>query len=55
MTFRSLGNPDCRQRPQFDNGQKSEAVKTQKRAIDLVEDAEMKAEFEKSLKRYQQP
>jgi thiol-disulfide isomerase/thioredoxin len=43
---------DTYARALFDNGDKAEAVKTQKRAIELAEDADRKAEYEKSLQRY---
>jgi thiol-disulfide isomerase/thioredoxin len=44
---------DTYARALFDNGQKAEAVKMQKKAIELCDDKEQKAELERTLKGYQ--
>jgi tetratricopeptide (TPR) repeat protein len=44
---------DTYARALFDTGKTAEAVKTQKKAIELCEDKEKKAELEETLKRYQ--
>ncbi len=44
---------DTYARALFDNGRVSEAIEQQKRAIELCEDQQQKAEFQASLKRYQ--
>lgn len=44
---------DTYARALFDNGRVAEAIEQQKRAIELCEDQQQKAEFQASLKRYQ--
>jgi thiol-disulfide isomerase/thioredoxin len=44
---------DTYARALFDNGKTAEAVQQQKRAVELCEDAERRAEFKETLKRYE--
>lgn len=44
---------DTYARALFDNGQAAEAVTQEKKALELAEDEEMKAEFKKSLEKYE--